>query len=329
MASTNTNAATTSDDDEEIRRRRQFTQELNLRRQVYRELTTYQVFPLQEMAMKDLHEKLKDYLSSGVDKLDSTVGKSVGETDLGVIGSESCNVAKTDETEPCDYNDLDRLREKYLHDFLTERSIPPVDVTSVAAAVVLPEEESNQNEGQDKCDSGSPKQHDSPLDNEQDSHQTAERGQYEQSGQTNITECLVDSQENLQEQQQQNLSFIPNPKPPNEQQSCNSADNREDKQIQQDEDLLRKTNISSPTEHQCNTIPTTTFLPLLWSMEPRIFAFETSSTGRRRYISAHLGRFMDHYWRECDSHSRHYYELIRENTPCRLYLGQFFLFIIV
>ncbi|KAL7526860.1 hypothetical protein ACHAXR_001683, partial [Thalassiosira sp. AJA248-18] len=28
---------------------------------------------------------------------------------------------------------------------------------------------------------------------------------------------------------------------------------------------------------------------------------------------------MDHYWRECDVYNRHYYELIREDSPCRLY----------
>lgn len=57
----------------------------------------------------------------------------------------------------------------------------------------------------------------------------------------------------------------------------------------------------------------------LWSMEPRIFSVETSSTGKRRYIVGNLGRFIQHYWRECDPMSRHYYELIPEGTPCRLY----------
>jgi hypothetical protein len=60
-------------------------------------------------------------------------------------------------------------------------------------------------------------------------------------------------------------------------------------------------------------------LPALWCMEPRIFAFEKSATGKRKYIVGHLGRFMDYYWRKCDLKQRHYYELIREKTPCRLY----------
>ena len=62
------------------------------------------------------------------------------------------------------------------------------------------------------------------------------------------------------------------------------------------------------------------FLPALWCMEPRIFAVEKSAAGKRRYLVGHLGRFLDLYWRKSDSHRRHYYELIREGTPCRLYL---------
>jgi hypothetical protein len=57
-------------------------------------------------------------------------------------------------------------------------------------------------------------------------------------------------------------------------------------------------------------------------MEPRIFAVEKSTTGKRYYVVAQLGRFMDHYFRYCDPTSRHYYEVIPENTPCRLYFGE-------
>jgi hypothetical protein len=57
----------------------------------------------------------------------------------------------------------------------------------------------------------------------------------------------------------------------------------------------------------------------LWSMEPRIFSTEKSNTGKRKYVVGQLGRFMDLYWRKADPNQRHYYELIRENTPCRLY----------
>lgn len=65
--------------------------------------------------------------------------------------------------------------------------------------------------------------------------------------------------------------------------------------------------------------PSSSLSSSLWSNEPRLFAMETTVGGRRRYISAHLGRFMDRYWREYDVDTRHYYELIREGAPCRLY----------
>jgi hypothetical protein len=61
---------------------------------------------------------------------------------------------------------------------------------------------------------------------------------------------------------------------------------------------------------------------ILLSLEPRVFAMEEVRCGKRRYISSHMGRFMDTYWRECNSETRHYYELIREGTPCRLYFGK-------
>jgi hypothetical protein len=58
---------------------------------------------------------------------------------------------------------------------------------------------------------------------------------------------------------------------------------------------------------------------ILWSKEPRLFALEYNNEGKRKYISSHLGRFIHYYWRECDAKDRHYYELIREKNPCRLY----------
>lgn len=67
------------------------------------------------------------------------------------------------------------------------------------------------------------------------------------------------------------------------------------------------------------------FQPALWCMEPRIFSVEKSNTGKRKYMVGHLGRFLDYYWRKCDPKQRHYYELIREKAPCRLYFGMFVL----
>jgi Herpesviridae UL52/UL70 DNA primase len=72
----------------------------------------------------------------------------------------------------------------------------------------------------------------------------------------------------------------------------------------------------------------------LWCLEPRLFGVERIGSGQRQYVVAHAGRFLDHYWRtwptsatvslSSSSNSatalRHAYELIRPDTPCRLYL---------
>ena len=78
-------------------------------------------------------------------------------------------------------------------------------------------------------------------------------------------------------------------------------------------EFLRETRLSVPVDDDVE------ILPPLWSTEPRIFAVELSTSGKRKYIVGHLGRFIDYYWRRCDPMQRHYYELIREKTPCRLY----------
>lgn len=54
----------------------------------------------------------------------------------------------------------------------------------------------------------------------------------------------------------------------------------------------------------------------LWSQVPRIFATEKAQ-GKRKYLVGHFGRIADWYWRK--SNEKHLYEVIRENTPCRLY----------
>ena len=61
------------------------------------------------------------------------------------------------------------------------------------------------------------------------------------------------------------------------------------------------------------------FGPALWSMEPRVWSVEKKG-GKRKYLTAHFGRFADLYWRKQEPTCRHYYEVILENTPCRLYM---------
>jgi hypothetical protein len=56
----------------------------------------------------------------------------------------------------------------------------------------------------------------------------------------------------------------------------------------------------------------------LWSLEPRIFATEKKN-GKRKYLVGEFGRIADWYWRKTEPSSRHLYEVIREDSPCRLY----------
>jgi hypothetical protein len=52
-------------------------------------------------------------------------------------------------------------------------------------------------------------------------------------------------------------------------------------------------------------------------MRLRPFSFEDARTGRRRFAAATLLEFWHHYSGLVPS-QRHYYEILREGTPCRL-----------
>ena len=61
---------------------------------------------------------------------------------------------------------------------------------------------------------------------------------------------------------------------------------------------------------------------LCFSLERRLFALEYNAKGKRKYVVSHLGRFIQHYWKETNPSNRNHYELIREDTPCRLFFGK-------
>ena len=68
-----------------------------------------------------------------------------------------------------------------------------------------------------------------------------------------------------------------------EEKGCNHNQNEHDAEEKDDND---NGDNSSPSS----------LLPILWSLEPRLFAMESALHGKRRYVSTHLGRFMDHYY---------------------------------
>jgi hypothetical protein len=75
-------------------------------------------------------------------------------------------------------------------------------------------------------------------------------------------------------------------------------------------------NKEQPERHQVFVKEFQTSEEPLWSREPRIFATEKAQ-GKRKYLVGHFGRIADWYWRKANP--KHLYEVIRENTPCRLY----------
>eukprot|EP00804_Cyclotella_cryptica_P007655 CCRYP_015234-RA/>CCRYP_015234-RA protein AED:0.02 eAED:0.02 QI:411/1/1/1/0.5/0.33/3/139/739 len=291
------------DSDHQIRKRREFTQRLNLKRRVYRELTSYQVFPLQEMALKDLDEKLNDYLSAGIDKRESDRDCEDSATDGGAItvirsksllgdsSSDECNANLTSKgtNEPAadQSTELRCLRDMFLQQFMREKTIPHNYATRTKIIVPSEEVTSIRNIALDNLCCESSQKNFLPVDNNEHKPQQSEIYEAENVSRRSVFSKKLTDDKDKSHVQQQCLS-------------CN------------DEVV--------PQEEQRDGAAVSNFLPILWSIEPRIFAFETSSNGKRRYISAHLGRFMDHYWRECDVYNRHYYELIREGSPCRLYL---------
>jgi hypothetical protein len=93
-----------------------------------------------------------------------------------------------------------------------------------------------------------------------------------------------------------------------------------EEEVKNDVELLQQQESSHDDNKSSSSSSSST--STLWSKEPRLFAMETTVCGKRRYISAHLGRFMDRYWKECTVDTRHYYELIKEDAPCRLYFGK-------
>ena len=278
------------DDDEEIQRRRDFMKKLNLRRQVYREMTSYQVFPLQEMAMRDLDEKLKDYLScaSGNDQ-DSDIDS--GSAERCVLVSKTLRFQSGSVSKAAEITDeMALMRQQYVREFLREKSIP----SGVAAPI---------KEASSSCES-----------------YPVAQGMLHRHFEQNIEkDCAEHDSQSIHNKSSDSRSFD------NGYSNESKSDNTTTRINESNKEKLPKCNM--PSNGIQNLLPDATErespLSLIWSMEPRIFALETLGKGKRRYISSHLGRFMDHYWRECDLYNRHYYELIREGTPCRLYFGTF------
>ena len=279
-----------------MEKRRAFTKRENLRRKVYRDMTTFQMYPLQAMAMDDYDIRLKEYSNTNNNSL---VVKAKNGNDDGEE-EDSDGSSDTSEQQPPrrmvqhtkidnvnssssanDNNELDILRQQFMQEFLKERSIMPlIDVKNQGQG-------DDNTENVDETDSSS--KFISPTNEKENASTTDDKEN--NTGETNL---LQEESHNILDDQKEQLQTTSD--------EHNVQSIHQQRQQQQQQQLQ--------------------FLPTLWCMEPRLFACETTLKGKRRYISTHLGRFMDHYWRECDVYNRHYYELIKENSPCRLYFGE-------
>ena len=276
-----------------MEKRRAFTKRENLRRKVYRDMTSFQMYPLQAMAMDDYDIRLKEYFNTN--NTNSLVVKANGNDDGEEEDSDGSSdseqqqpprrmvqhtkIDNVNSSSANENNELDILRQQFMQEFLKERSIMPlIDVKKEGKG-------GDNAENVNRLDSSSIII--SPT-NEKENASTRD----DKENNTGETNLLLEESHTLDQKEQ----LLQTTSDEHNVQSIHQQRQQQQQQLQ--------------------------FLPILWCMEPRLFACETTLKGKRRYISTHLGRFMDHYWRECDVYNRHYYELIKENSPCRLYFGE-------
>lgn len=258
-------------------KRREFSKRQNLRRQVFREVTTFQIFPLQAMAIADFDKRRCDYFHVDVDNQSKEHDSGDdSESSQKVTRQRGSGAEKLNDDDDCSHvlsPDCDHhLRQQFKREFLGEKAIPISEASTSTENIHI----------------RVAKNEDSTVGKQANISRVYDRVQCE----TTVEEIST----------------------------CNEIQIHLSNNDVAKAESVNLTNSVHQNDQGSQIKPQ--FLPTLWSMEPRIFAMETSVKGKRRYISAHLGRFMDHYWRECDVHCRHYYELIRESTPCRLYFGE-------
>lgn len=287
----------------QVEKRRSFTKKQNLRRRVYRDMTTFQVFPLQAMAMDDYDQQVKEYFN--VDQSDSS-----DEGDVVSDGSESAPRRQQARDETSSSSECDLLKQ-FRREFLKEKSIPMTAVEDGASASASSKAEFSG----DRQANGS--QLDYPTQNENTSSVLTDRR-----GEADSTEINggINSSSDDKEHDSRQKALANSMESDNKTQLDHPQEVTQQKQPKAESSS--SSSVDEPQHVRGQDKGQFVFISTLWSMEPRIFAMETALKGKRRYISAHLGRFMDHYWRECDVYNRHYYELIKEGTPCRLYFGE-------
>ena len=324
-----------------VAKKRSFTQKLSLQRQIYHEMTSFRKFPLQEMAIRDMEENLKDYLAVAAASGEVEVTAAQSDSDdsdddeeerdehrrqkevvaVTTTTASTKTSSKLQQQTSCQEENAS-WREQFTKDFLREKSMPVVVMTNhhdYQSSVLQPADDNDVPTLTQEMEDFLPfldaaiARHCDAL-HETDSNSSTDSLSSESNGETSCSQKLTVDKENVLDNEnnakQGGVTFH------EVDDDCQHTNDKDDVAttssifIVDEEEEVSKSDTQNISAQQ---------LPILWSFEPRIFAMETALHGKRRYVSAHLGRFMDHYWRECDVHTRHYYELIREATPCRLY----------
>lgn len=308
-----------------LTKKRSFTQKLAIQRQVYHEMTSFRKFPLQEMAIRDVEENLKDYLNAAAAAVasgDEVVTAAHSDSDdsdddderyrrqkevvANVTAKKASSKKQVQQTSQEEIN----WREQFTKEFLREKSMPVVVMTNDYLSI-----QTANNTNDDDVPTLTQEMEnflpflDAAIERHWDGYETDSSSTDSRSSERNEETCSqINDKENVVDN--------------NAKQNCVTFyEIAEDDCQNTDKDVATNSIFIVDDEEKVSDLTTqnTSHLPILWSFEPRLFAMETALHGKRRYVSAHLGRFMDHYWRECDVHNRHFYELIRESTPCRLY----------
>lgn len=324
-AKTNNSGSNATTSTDMITKKRSFTKKLAIQRHVYHEMTSLRKFPLQEMAIRDAEENLKDYFAAAAsgddvaansddsddsedrDRRQKNVTAAAAAASITKISPKQ---GKAKATCPEEHT----WREQFTKEFLEEKSLPLVVMTNNTDQLVRSSRATTVNDAVPTLtqeiadflpflDAAIERHCDENETNSVSTDSSSVENSTETCSQTNDKENILD---NNTKQSCVTFKEVDDCKQTNKDIAISSIFIFEDEEDDKEKEVS-------------DDVHNTSKLPVLWSFEPRMFAMETALHGKRRYISAHLGRFIDHYWRECDANNRHYYELIREDTPCRLY----------
>lgn len=231
----------------QVDKRRDFTRKQTLRRQVYRDVTVFQTFPLQAMAMDNCDEQLTGYF--GADPRD---GASDADKDSDGDDAEASGAkASVSRREARSSAECDPLRQQYRREFLEENSLRVPAAAAGVGATSKPSLEGTRQGGQSDASAQDEKNSSAP---------------------DNGGETPSDNKENKPQ-----TSSIANPRTRHPHAGGDHPGEQQRPTLSNEE--TQRTPSSDGKKGQGGHFGST-----LWSMEPRIFAMETAIKGKRRYL---------------------------------------------